>query len=117
MSTVVVVGTQWGDEAKAKVVDLLSEESDVVVRSQGGNNAGHTVVVGREKFILHLVPCGVLRPGVVSVIGNGVVVDPKYLLEEMADLRARGVHVTPERLILSERAHLILPYHRLLDTL
>ncbi|KPL01880.1 MAG: adenylosuccinate synthetase [Planctomycetes bacterium SM23_65] len=117
MPSVVVVGAQWGDEAKAKVVDLLSEEADVVVRSQGGNNAGHTVVVGDDKFIMHLIPCGVLRPGVMSVIGNGVVVDPRYFLEELEGLRDRGVTVTPENLLLSERAHLIMPYHRLLDTL
>ena len=117
MSSVVVVGAQWGDEAKAKVVDLLSCDSDIVVRSQGGNTAGHTVVVGRDKFILHLIPCGVLRKGVVSIIGNGVVVDPKYFLEEMNDLRKRGVSVTPETLLISERAHVIMPYHRLLDSL
>ena len=117
MPSVVVVGAQWGDEAKAKVVDLLSEEADVVVRSQGGNNAGHTVVIGDDKFIMHLIPCGVLRSGVTSVIGNGVVVDPKYFLEELRELRDRGVTVTPESLLLSERAHLIMPYHRLLDTL
>jgi adenylosuccinate synthase len=117
MSSVVVVGAQWGDEAKAKVVDLLSAEADAVVRSQGGNNAGHTVVVGNDKFILHLIPCGVLRPHVVSVIASGVVVDPKYFLEELGTLRSRGLAITPETLLLSERAHLIMPYHRLLDTL
>ena len=117
MSSVVVVGAQWGDEAKAKVVDLLSEDADVVVRSQGGNNAGHTVVRGEEKFIFHLLPCGVLRPGVLSVIGNGVAVDPKHFLSELAEMRSRGVTITPETLALSDRAHLIMPYHRLLDTL
>jgi adenylosuccinate synthase len=117
MPSVVVVGAQWGDEAKAKVVDLLSEEADVVIRSQGGNNAGHTVVIDGEKFILHLVPCGVLRPARVSVIGNGVVVDPKYFIEEMEELRHRGVAVSPANLMLSDRAHLIMPWHRLLDQL
>jgi adenylosuccinate synthase len=117
MSSVVVVGAQWGDEAKAKVVDLLSAEADIVVRSQGGNNAGHTVVIGTEKFILHLIPCGVLRPHVVSVIASGVVVDPKYFLEELTALRKRGMTITPETLLVSERAHVIMPYHRLLDAL
>jgi adenylosuccinate synthase len=117
MPSVVVVGAQWGDEAKAKVVDLLGEEADVVIRSQGGNNAGHTVVIDGEKFILHLVPCGVLRPARVSVIGNGVVVDPKYFIEEMEELRHRGVAVSPANLMLSDRAHLIMPWHRLLDQL
>ncbi len=117
MSSVVIVGAQWGDEAKAKVVDLLSGEAEIVVRSQGGNNAGHTVVVGKDKFILHLIPCGVLRPKLVSVIGSGVVVDPKYFLEELADLAKRGIAVTPDRLLLSERAHIIMPWHKLLDSL
>ena len=117
MSTLVVVGAQWGDEAKAKVVDLLAEDADIVVRSQGGNNAGHTVVLGEAKFIFHLLPCGVLRPGVFSIIGNGVVVDPKHFLTELEEMRSRGVTITPENLALSERAHLIMPWHRLLDTL
>jgi len=117
MPSVVVVGAQWGDEAKAKVVDLLGAEADVVVRSQGGNNAGHTVVIGGNTFIFHLIPCGALRPGVVSVIADGVVVDPKHFFSEKTELEKRGIKVTPERLLLSERAHLIMPYHRLLDTL
>ena len=117
MSTDVVIGAQWGDEAKAKVVDLMSDEADLVVRSQGGNNAGHTVVIGEEKFILHLIPCGVLREGVLSVIGNGVVVDPKYILEELAGLAERGVKVSPDNLVISERAHLIMPWHKMMDTL
>lgn len=118
MPTTCVVGLQWGDEAKAHVLDIYSAQAQCVVRSQGGNNAGHTVVVDGEKFIFHLVPTGVLRPGVLSVIGNGLVVDPKYLLEEeLAGLRRRGVEVGPERLVLSDRAHLVMPYHRLLDGL
>ncbi len=117
MPSVVIVGAQWGDEAKAKVVDLFGTESDIVVRSQGGNNAGHTVVIGDNKFVLHLIPCGVLRKGVMSVIGNGVVVDPKHFFEEAADLEKRGVKVTPDRVLLSERAHVIMPWHKLLDTL
>ena len=117
MPSVVVVGAQWGDEAKAKVVDLLSEDADMVVRSQGGNNAGHTVVRGTEKYIFHLLPCGVLRPGVISVIGNGVVVDPKHFVSELEEMRERGLTITPETLALSDRAHVIMPWHRLLDTL
>ena len=118
MPTTCVVGLQWGDEAKAHVLDVYSAQAQCVVRSQGGNNAGHTVVVDGEKFVFHLVPTGILRPGVLSVIGNGLVVDPKYLLEEeLAELGRRGVEVGPERLAVSERAHLVMPYHRLLDGL
>jgi adenylosuccinate synthase len=115
MSCVVVVGTQWGDEGKGKVVDLLTEHADVVVRFQGGNNAGHTLVVGQDKFILHLIPSGVLHSGKQCLIGNGVVVDPEILQKEILALRARGIPVGPENLGLSERAHLILPYHKHLD--
>ena len=116
MPTTCVVGLQWGDEAKARVLDVLSADADCVARSQGGNNAGHTVVIGGETFILHLVPTGVLRPQVLAVIGNGVVVDPKFLLEEVSELRRRGVEVG-ENLRLSDRAHLVMPYHRLFDGL
>jgi len=118
MPTTCVIGLQWGDEAKAHVLDVHSAEADCVVRSQGGNNAGHTVVIGDRKFVFHLVPTGVLRPGVLSVIGNGVVVDPHYLLEEeLPKLRSQGVEVTPENLAISDRAHLVMPYHRLFDGL
>lgn len=116
MPTACVVGLQWGDEAKARVLDVLSADAHCVVRSQGGNNAGHTVVIGGDEFILHLVPTGVLRPQVLAVIGNGVVVDPKFLLEEVSELRRRGVEVQ-ENLRLSARAHLVMPYHRLFDGL
>jgi adenylosuccinate synthase len=115
MSTVVVVGTQWGDEGKGKIVDLLTEQVSAVVRFQGGNNAGHTLVVGSEKFILHLVPSGILHPRKQCLIGNGVVVDPEVLIEEIESLRGRGVRVTPKNLVLSERAHVIMPYHKALD--
>jgi len=115
MACVVVVGTQWGDEGKGKVVDLLGERVDGIVRFQGGNNAGHTLVVGGEKFILHLIPSGVLHPGKTCFIGNGVVVDPEVLIAEMDRLAGRGVAVGPERLRLSERAHLIMPWHKALD--
>jgi adenylosuccinate synthase len=113
--TLVVVGAQWGDEGKGKVVDLLSASSDVVVRFHGGNNAGHTLVVNGEKTILHLVPSGVLHPGKVCVIGNGVVIDPVVLLEELDALRARGLLQDPSSLLVSEQAHLILPYHKAID--
>lgn len=115
MPNIVVVGTQWGDEGKGKVVDILAEFADIVARFQGGNNAGHTIVVNGEILILHLIPSGVLHPKKRYVIGNGVVVDPKVLLEEMDQLKARGLKFTPDNLFISEAAHLILPYHRRLD--
>jgi len=109
----VLVGAQWGDEGKGKVTDVLGGAVDYVVRYQGGNNAGHTVVLGTESYALHLIPSGVLRPDCVPVIGNGVVVDPKVLLEEMDGLAARGIDCG--RLLLSADAHLIMPHHRALD--
>lgn len=115
MSCVVVVGTQWGDEGKGKVVDLLSRDADLIVRFQGGNNAGHTLVVGQDKFILHLIPSGILHKGKNCLIGNGVVVDLEVLEKEITALLERGVAVGPENLGLSGRAHLILPYHKHLD--
>ncbi len=117
MRNVVVVGAQWGDEGKGKIVDWLAAHFDIVARYQGGHNAGHTVRVGGRRFILHLIPSGILRDGKVCVIGNGVVVDPEALLEEMAMLRREGVSVTPERLLVSHRAHVILPYHRVLEAI
>jgi len=110
----VIVGAQWGDEGKGKIVDLLSERVDIVARYQGGANAGHTVIVGDTKFILHLIPAGILHPDTVCVIGNGVVVDPVALLEEIDMLRSHGISVEG-RLLISHRAHLIMPYHKLLD--
>jgi len=115
MPAVVVVGVQWGDEGKGKVVDILAEHADIVVRFQGGNNAGHTLVVGDEKTVLHLIPSGVLHSGKVCVIGNGVVVDPQVLLIEIDALRARGYLQEDELLKISDRAHLIMPYHRAID--
>lgn len=115
MGNIIIVGTQWGDEGKGKVVDILAEFVDVVVRFQGGNNAGHTIVVDGEPLVLHQIPSGVLHPRKKCVVGNGVVVDPKVLLEEIRELESRGVKVSPENLILSEAAHLIMPYHRALD--
>jgi len=113
--TLVVVGAQWGDEGKGKIVDLLAERADVIVRFHGGNNAGHTLVVGGEKTVLHLVPSGVLHAGKVCVIGNGVVVDPVVLLDEVDQLRRRGFLRGEEELKISELAHLILPYHKAID--
>ncbi|UCD82954.1 MAG: adenylosuccinate synthase [Desulfobacterales bacterium] len=114
MANVVIVGTQWGDEGKGKVVDLLAENADMVVRFQGGNNAGHTMVVGGEQFICHLIPSGILQ-NKTCVIGNGVVVDPAVLLEEIDALSTRGVDVSAARLKICEKAHLIMPYHRAVD--
>jgi adenylosuccinate synthase len=113
MPGTVIVGAQWGDEGKGKVIDLLAERADVVVRFQGGNNAGHTIVHGGETWKFHLIPSGILYPGKLCVIGNGVVVDPAVLCTEIDDLRARGVDVSG--LKLSANAHLIMPYHLLLD--
>lgn len=117
MKNVVVVGAQWGDEGKGKVVDLLAEQFDIVARYQGGHNAGHTIKVGDRTFALHLIPSGIIHPNKVSVIGNGLVVDPEALLREMAELRLLGIEVTPARLLVSDRAHLILPYHRALEAI
>src|ERR1700753_1397111 len=117
MANVVVVGAQWGDEGKGKIVDWLSEQADIVVRFQGGHNAGHTLVINGETSKLALLPSGVLRPSKLSVIGNGVVVDPQAFLEEIAKLRGQGVAVGPENLRLAENVTLILPLHRELDAL
>ena len=113
MPATVILGAQWGDEGKGKITDLLSEKADMVVRYQGGNNAGHTIVVGDDKFALSLIPSGVLYPTVTPVIGNGCVIDPKVMLEEMQTLRRRGID--PSKVLLSGNAHLIMPYHRKLD--
>src|SRR6187399_1935160 len=116
MANVVVVGTQWGDEGKGKIVDWLSERADVVVRYQGGHNAGHTLVIDGTSYKLSLLPSGVVR-GKLSVIGNGVVVDPHHFVQELEKLGAQGVHVTPEMLRIAENAPLILSVHRELDAL
>jgi adenylosuccinate synthase len=115
LPNVVVVGTQWGDEGKGKIVDLLTEQAALVVRYQGGNNAGHTLVVGGEKFIFHLIPSGILHPGTVCLIGNGVVLDPEVFLMEVDRLKARGIAVGPENLRISERTQVIMPYHQRID--
>ena len=106
-----ITGINWGDEGKGRMVDLLSEDYDIVVRYQGGNNAGHTVVNDRGKFILNLLPSGILRPDVVNVIGNGVVVDIKHLVGEINKLRGLGIEITPDNLKLSDRAVIVMPYH------
>ena len=115
MPCLVVVGAQWGDEGKGKVIDLLASKADVIVRFQGGSNAGHTLVIKGQKFIFHLIPSGILHKGKKCVIGNGVVVDPEVLVEELDSLRERGYPVGGDRLLLSEAAHLVLPYHKAID--
>ena len=112
---IAVIGAQWGDEGKGKIVDLLAERFDVVVRYQGGHNAGHSVQIGDKSFVLHLLPSGIVHEGKTCVLGNGMVIDPKAFFEEADRLMAQGVSVTPERVKVSSRAHLILPYHRALD--
>ncbi|MEY3277661.1 MAG: hypothetical protein RLZZ426_147, partial [Actinomycetota bacterium] len=113
MPAIVLLGAQWGDEGKGKATDLLGSRVDYVVRYQGGNNAGHTVVIGDKKFALHLLPSGILSPEVVPVIGNGVVIDPAVLLHEIEGLEAQGINTS--KLIISANAHLITPYHVTLD--
>src|ERR1700759_1105073 len=115
MSNVAVIGAQWGDEGKGKIVDWLCARADVVVRFQGGHNAGHTLVIDGVTYKLSLLPSGVVRSGKLAIIGNGVVVDPWAFLEEIARVRALGVAITPGNLILAENAALILPLHRELD--
>jgi adenylosuccinate synthase len=113
--TIVVIGAQWGDEGKGKIVDLLAERFDIVVRYQGGHNAGHSVQVGDRSFVLHLLPSGIVHAGKTCVLGNGMVIDPKAFFEEAERLIAQGIEVSPARVKISSRAHLILPYHRALD--
>src|SRR5258706_7271913 len=114
MANTILVGAQWGDEGKGKIIDVLTSKADVIVRSQGGNNAGHTIVHGGATYILHLIPSGILRRGKVCVIGNGVVLDPAALVAEIEGLRARGVKVA-KNLLISGGAHIVMPYHRALD--
>ncbi|MEI6863719.1 MAG: adenylosuccinate synthase, partial [Candidatus Omnitrophota bacterium] len=116
MPNTVILGAQWGDEGKGKVIDIYSAKADYIVRYQGGNNAGHTVVIGGEEFILHLIPSGILHKGKICIIGNGVVVDPKALLEEIETIAKQNISVDG-RLLISDQAHVIFPYHRKLDEL
>lgn len=115
MSSVVVVGSQWGDEGKGKIVDLLTRYADYIVRFQGGNNAGHTLVVDGKQFIFHIIPSGILYEDKICMIGNGVIVDPGVLLKEIGELKGQGMEVTSSRLMISENAHLIMPYHARVD--
>src|SRR5256712_5942557 len=114
MANTILVGAQWGDEGKGKIIDVLTEQADIVVRTQGGNNAGHTVFIGKQKYVLHLVPSGILRKRKLCVIGNGVVIDPVSLVAEIDGLRPLGVKCEGN-LFISESAHLVFPYHRELD--
>jgi adenylosuccinate synthase len=116
MANVVVVGTQWGDEGKGKIIDLLAEFADVIVRFQGGSNAGHTLVVKGGKFVFHLIPSGILHKGKRCIIGNGVVVDPQVLIEEIDSLKEKGYLQDDSQFLLSEEAHVIFPYHKMIDT-
>lgn len=116
MSVTVIVGSQWGDEGKGKITDILAEKVDLVVRYQGGNNAGHTLVVGENIFKLHLIPSGVLYPNCTCIIGNGVVLDPAVLFQEIETLKTQNVFVTSNQLKISSNAHVILPFHKLLDS-
>jgi adenylosuccinate synthase len=115
MANTILVGAQWGDEGKGKIIDVLTEDADIVVRYAGGNNAGHTVLIGKTKYVLHLVPSGILRKNKLCVIGNGVVVDPVGLVEEIHGLKRFGVKVNATNFVLSETAHVVFPYHRELD--
>ena len=115
MKNIVVVGSQWGDEGKGKIVDWLSDQADVVVRFQGGHNAGHTLVIDGKIFKLRLLPSGIVRKEKISILGNGVVIDPWALLDEIKDIKKQGVEVTPNNFMISETASLILPFHREMD--
>ncbi|WP_028829546.1 adenylosuccinate synthase [Proteocatella sphenisci] len=115
MPGIAIIGSQWGDEGKGKIIDYLAKNSDLVVRAQGGNNAGHTVVVGDQKYALHLVPSGILNPDAINVIGNGVVIDPQVLLKELSGFEERGVNTSS--LKISDKAHIIMPYHKIIDAL
>jgi adenylosuccinate synthase len=115
MANTILVGGQWGDEGKGRIIDLLTRQADCVVRYQGGSNAGHEVHIGAKTYVMHLIPSGILHPAKVCVIGNGVVVDPIALLKEMDGLRKQGIRITPKNLVVSGIAHIVMPYHRLLD--
>ena len=115
MRNVVVVGSQWGDEGKGKIVDWLSDQADIVIRFQGGHNAGHTLVIDTKVFKLRLLPSGIVREGKISILGNGVVIDPWALLDEIKEIKKQGINVNPKNFMISETASLILPFHREMD--
>ena len=115
MKNTAIVGINWGDEGKGRIVDLLCSSYDYVVRYQGGGNAGHTVVIDGNKFALHLIPSGIFHKGIVNILGNGVALDPESLWEEIESLRNRGIAVTPDNLKISNRASLLFPWHKMLD--
>ena len=117
MSNIIVIGTQWGDEGKGKIVDLLCDKAEIIVRFQGGHNAGHTLVVNSNEFKLSLLPSGIIREKKLSLIGNGVVVDPIHLVKEINDIKKKGVLITSEKLKISENCFLILPIHKAIDNL
>ena len=114
MANLIVIGSQWGDEGKGKIVDILARDANVIVRFQGGSNAGHTVVTKKGTYIFHLIPSGILNRGKLCVLGNGVAIDPKALIEELTTLQSQGVKIN-KNLVISQRAHLILPYHKVID--
>ncbi len=115
MANIIVIGSQWGDEGKGKVVDIYTEYADVIVRFQGGSNAGHTIVIGDKKIILHQVPSGILHPEKLCIIGNGMVLDLETLLEEIEDIKRNGFLQDESQLLISEKVHLVFPYHRVID--
>jgi adenylosuccinate synthase len=115
MSADVILGAQWGDEGKGKIVDLFSEKYKVIVRYQGGANAGHTVIVGKEKYIMHLLPSGILHKGTMNIIGSSVVIDLSSLVKELHELQARGISITPKNLMISGGAQVVMPYHKAID--
>jgi adenylosuccinate synthase len=116
MSVTAVVGTQWGDEGKGRIVDFLAQEVDMVIRFQGGNNAGHTVINNYGKFALHLIPCGIFSPNTINIVGTGVVVNPEAIWQEICEIKSAGVTIN-DNLRISDRAHVVMPYHILLDKL
>jgi len=115
MTVTAVIGTQWGDEGKGKIIDLLTQDAEIVARFQGGNNAGHTVVIGKKQFILHLIPSGVLHKDKQCIIGSGVVIDPMALISEIGELEKEGIEINSRNLFISKKAHLIMPYHKMID--
>ncbi|HXX59119.1 MAG TPA: adenylosuccinate synthetase, partial [Dehalococcoidales bacterium] len=117
MPAIAVIGAQWGDEGKGKIVDLVAERADVIVRFSGGDNAGHTVINEYGKFALHLIPSGIFSQKAISIIGNGAVVNPQVLFGEIEMLKSRGIDASPARLLISNRTHVIMPYHLILDEL